>query len=231
MPRGPLTRALVILGVTTMVGGGYRGTVSATPGQSVPSATRTIVALGDSLTSGHGLPLEQAFPAVLERRLRAQGLPFRVVNHGISGDTTADGLRRLNAALAERPEIMILALGANDGLRGVPVSTVRSNLETIIEAAQAAKVKVLLCGMEALPLYGLEYTMEFHRLYGELSAKYDIPRVPFMLAGVIGNQEMLQPDFIHPNAAGAAEIAGNIWPYLEPLMTGTAGQRLATAAR
>jgi acyl-CoA thioesterase-1 len=217
--------------MATTVGAGYRGTVSATPAQSAPPATRTIVALGDSLTSGHGLPLEQAFPAVLERRLRTQGLPFRVVNHGVSGDTTADGVRRLKAALAERPEILILALGANDGLRGVPVVAVRSNLEAIIEAAQAANVKVLLCGMEALPLYGLEYTMEFHRLYGDLSAKYGIPRVPFMLAGVIGNQEMLQPDFVHPNAAGAAAIAGNIWPYLHPLMAGAAGQRVASAAQ
>jgi acyl-CoA thioesterase-1 len=215
----------------TALGAGYRGTVSATSAQSAPSATRTIVAFGDSLTSGHGLPLEQAFPAVLERRLRAQGLPFRVVNHGVSGDTTADGARRLQAALREKPEILILALGANDGLRGVPVRAVRSNLEAIIEAAQAAHVKVLLCGMEALPLYGLEYTMEFHRLYGELSTKYNIPRVPFMLAGVIGNQDMLQPDLIHPNAAGAAEIAGNIWPHLHQLATGTAGQQVASAAQ
>ena len=111
---------------------------------------------------------------------------------------------------AERPEILILALGANDGVRGAPIATVRSNLEAIIEAAQAANVKVLLCGMEALPLHGLEYTIEFHRLYGELSAKYDTPLVPFMLAGVIGNQDMLQPDLVHPNGAGAAQIADNI---------------------
>jgi acyl-CoA thioesterase-1 len=231
MPQGRFTQALVILSVMTALVAGYRGTVSATPAQSAPSATRTIVAFGDSLTSGHGLPLEQAFPAVLERRLRAQGLLFRVVNHGVSGDTTADGVRRLQAALAEKPEILILALGANDGLRGVPVRAVRSNLEAIIEAAQAAHVKVLLCGMEALPLYGLEYTMEFHRLYRDLSAKYNIPRVPFMLAGVIGNQDMLQPDLVHPNAAGAAEIAGNIWPHLQQLATGTAGQQVASAAQ
>jgi acyl-CoA thioesterase I len=215
--------------LTLALAGSYRGTVSATAASQAPSATRTIVAFGDSLTSGHGLPLEQTFPAVLERRLRTQGLPFRVVNYGVSGDTTSDGVRRLKAALAERPEILILALGANDGLRGVPVATVRSNLETIIEAAQTANVKVLLCGMEALPLHGFEYTMEFHRLYGELSAKYNTPHVPFMLAGVIGNQDMLQPDFIHPNAAGAAQIAGNIWPYLQPLAAGAAGQRVSAS--
>ena len=224
MPLGRVARTLVMVALTMALGGGYGVTVSATPAPQAPSATRTIVALGDSLTSGHGLPLEQAFPAVLERRLRAQGLPFRVVNHGVSGDTTSDGVRRLKTALAERPEILILALGANDGLRGVPVATVRSNLEAIIEAAQTANVKVLLCGMEALPLYGLQYTMEFHRLYGELSAKYDTPHVPFMLAGVIGNQDMLQPDLVHPNAAGAAKIAANIWPHLQPLAAGAAGQ-------
>ena len=226
--RGRVARTLGMVVLTMALGCGYRDTVSATPTPQVPSATRTIVALGDSLTSGRGLPLEQAFPAVLERRLRAQGLPFRVVNHGVSGDTTSDGVRRLNAALAERPEILILALGANDGVRGVPVATVRSNLETIIETAQTANVKVLLCGMEALPLHGFEYTIAFHRLYGELSAKYDTPLVPFMLAGVIGNQDMLQPDLVHPNAAGAAKIAGNIWPYLQPIAARAAGQMVGS---
>jgi acyl-CoA thioesterase-1 len=229
MPQGRKARTLVMVVLTMALGGGCRDTVSGMPAPQAPSATRTIVAFGDSLTSGHGLPRDQAFPAVLERRLRAQGLPFRVVNHGVSGDTTSDGVRRLKAALAERPEILILALGANDGLRGVPIATVRSNLEAIIEAAQTASVKVLLCGMEALPLHGFEYTMEFHRLYGELSAKYDTPRVPFMLAGVIGNQDMLQPDLIHPNAAGAAKIAGNIWPYLQPLAADTAGQMVSAS--
>lgn len=229
MPHGRAARQLVTVVLTMALGGWYRGTVSATPAPQAPSATRTIVAFGDSLTSGHGLPLEQAFPGVLERRLRAQGLAFRVINHGMSGDTTSDGVRRLQAALAERPQILILALGANDGLRGVPVATVRSNLETIIEAAQTANVKVLLCGMDALPLHGFEYTMEFHRLYGELSAKYDTPLVPFMLAGVIGNQDMLQPDLIHPNAAGAAKIAGNIWPYLQPLAVSAAGRTVSAS--
>jgi acyl-CoA thioesterase I len=229
MPHGRAARTLVMVLLTIALGGGYRDAVSATPAPQAPPAMRTIVAFGDSLTSGYGLPPEQTFPAVLERRLRAQGLPFRVVNHGVSGDTTSDGVRRLNAALAERPEILILALGANDGLRGVPIASVRSNLETIIKAAQTANVKVLLCGMEALPFHGLEYTIEFHRLYDELSAKYDTPRVPFMLAGVIGNQDMLQPDLVHPNAAGAAQIAGNIWPYLQPLAAGAAGQMVSAS--
>ena len=176
-----------------------------------------IVALGDSLTSGHGLGRSHAYPAVLEASLREAGLPFSVVNHGISGDTTAGGVRRVQAALAEKPQILIVALGANDGLRGVPVATVRKNLEQIIEAAQARGVSVLLCGMDALPLYGWQYTMDFHNIYPELAKKYGVPLVPFLLTGVVANQAMLLPDMIHPNIAGAKAIATNIWPFLQPL--------------
>lgn len=181
---------------------------------------RTIVALGDSLTSGHGLASpDQAYPAVLDRMLQANGLPFTVVNRGVSGDTTADAVRRLDASLRANPSIVIVALGANDGLRGIPVSRVRANLEAIIEAAQARGAAVLLCGMEALPLNGWEYTVEFHRLFPSLAAKYQVPLVPFLLTGVVGNQEMLLPDFIHPNAAGATHMARTIWPYLQSLAT------------
>jgi acyl-CoA thioesterase-1 len=178
---------------------------------------RKVVAFGDSLTSGHGLSPDQAYPAVLDRMLGAANLPFVVVNHGVSGDTSGGALSRLEAALAEQPDIMIVALGANDGLRGVPVAQVRRNLETIIESARARDIRVLLCGMDALPLHGWEYTLAFHRIFPELAAKYDVPLVPFLLTGVIGNQEMLLPDFVHPNAAGAAQMARTIWPYLQPL--------------
>jgi acyl-CoA thioesterase-1 len=180
-----------------------------------------IVALGDSLTSGHGLGRGHAYPAVLEASLRQAGLPYSVVNHGMSGDTTAGGLRRVQAALAEKPQILIVALGANDGLRGVPVATVKRNLEQIIEAAQARGVSVLLCGMDALPLYGWQYSMDFHNIYPELAKKYRVPLVPFLLTGVVANQAMLLPDMIHPNIAGAKAIATNIWPYLQPLAAGT----------
>jgi acyl-CoA thioesterase I len=175
------------------------------------------VALGDSLTAGKGLDDDEAYPAVLERMLRAAGLPFEVKNHGVSGDTSAGALRRLDRALADAPAIMIVALGANDGLKGVPIAEVRRNLETIIEAAQARSVRVLLCGMEALPIHGWEYSLEFHRLFPALAAKYNVPLVPFLLDGVIGNPRMVQDDRVHPNAAGAAEMARTIWPYLQPL--------------
>jgi acyl-CoA thioesterase I len=188
-----------------------------TTGPTQIAQTRTIVALGDSLTSGRGLAADQTYPALLEKMLRSSDLPFTVQNHGVPGDTTADGLRRLGAALDAQPVVLIVALGANDGLRGVPIAQIRANLEKIIEGAQALNVTVLLCGMEALPLHGWEYTVEFHRLFPALAAKYGVPLVPFLLNGVIGNQRMLQPDLVHPNAAGAAEIARTIWPYLQPL--------------
>jgi acyl-CoA thioesterase-1 len=184
-----------------------------------------IVALGDSLTSGHRLPKGDAYPALLEKALEEAGLPFDVVNHGVNGDTTAGGVRRLEAALDEKPQILIVAFGANDGLRGVPVAQVRANLAKIIETAQARGVAVLLVGMEALPLYGWQYTIDFHNLWPELAAKYQVPLVPFILDGVLGNPELMSPDGIHPNAAGAKLIASNIWPMLRPL-----AQSLAAAA-
>lgn len=191
------------------------------PGPAGPSpvsgSSLKIVALGDSLTSGHGIGRGQAYPAILERQLRDANLPFAVLNHGISGDTTGGGLRRVEAALGERPHILIVALGANDGIRGVPVADVRRNLEQIIEAAQSRGVTVLLCGMEAFPLHGWQYTIDFHNVFPDLSRKYNVPLVPFLLAGVVGNSAMLLPDMVHPNAAGAQAIAANIWTYLRPL--------------
>ena len=196
---------------------GCTDSLSAAGGPSQVSQPGTIVAFGDSLTAGKGLDDDEAYPAVLERMLASSGLPFSVRNYGVSGDTSADAVKRLDRALAEMPAIMIVALGANDGLRGVPVPQVRKNLETIIEAAQARNITVLLCGMEALPLNGWEYTLEFHRLFPALAEKYNLPLVPFLLNGVIGNPRMVQQDHVHPNAAGAVEIARTIWPYLQPL--------------
>jgi acyl-CoA thioesterase-1 len=193
-----------------------RAAAAAAPTQ-IPQV-RKIVAFGDSLTSGHGLASkDQAYPAVLERMLQSGGLPFVVSNHGVSGDTTVDAVLRLDAALAEQPDIMIVALGANDGLEGVPLPTVRANLEKIIESAQARNIKMVLCGMEALPFHGLDYFVGFRRIFPSLADEYDVPLVPFILAGVIGNRDMLLPDLVHPNAAGASQIAQAIFPYVQPL--------------
>jgi acyl-CoA thioesterase I len=182
-----------------------------------PAGPVTIVALGDSLTSGHRLPRADAYPAVLEAALKEEGVTAVVINHGVSGDTSSGGVRRLSAALHDDPDILIVALGVNDGLRGLPVAQVRRNLETIIEAAQARGVTVVLCAMEALPLYGWQYTVDFHNLYTALAEKYKVSLVPFMLMGVLGNPDLMSADGIHPNAAGARVIASTILPFVRPL--------------
>jgi len=211
----------ILLTVIALVLVGAAGAPAAAP----KDRSLKIVALGDSLTSGHRLPKGDAYPALLEKALEDAGLPFDVVNHGVNGDTTAGGVRRLAAALDEKPQILIVAFGANDGLRGVPVAQVRANLAKIIETAQARGVSVLLVGMEALPIYGWQYTIDFHNLWPELAAKYKVPLVPFILDGVLGNPDLMSPDGIHPNAAGARLIASNIWTTLRPL-----AQSLAAAA-
>ena len=183
-----------------------------------------IVAFGDSLTSGHGIGASRAFPAILQQRLDAAGLNYTIVNAGVSGDTSTRALRRLDRALEGDVRILVVALGANDGLRGVPVAQLRANLSQIIEAAQTRGAAVLLCGMEALPIHGWDYSVAFHNAYRELAQKYNVTLVPFMLMNVIGNATLMQPDHIHPNAAGARTIADNIWPYLEPMVAQLAHQ-------
>src|SRR5471032_1868288 len=155
---------------------------------------RRIVCLGDSLTSGHGIGSTAAYPALLHQRVRRAGFPYEVVNAGVSRETSAHGLARLDRALDGDVRVLIVALGANDGLRGVPVAQLSSNLSHIIERAQARKIAVLLCAMEALPLYGWAYTTAFHNLYLELAARYRVPLVPFILQNVIGNPRLMQDE-------------------------------------
>ena len=188
-------------------------------GAAAPANARSlkIVALGDSLTSGHRLTKGEAYPALLQKALEDTGLPAEVVNLGVSGDTTAGGLRRLQVALEQNPQILIVAFGANDGLRGVPIAQVRANLARIIETAQSRGVSVLLVGMEALPLHGWQYTIDFHNIWPELAARYNVPLVPFILNGVFGNPDLMSSDGVHPNAAGTKLIAANIWAALQPL--------------
>lgn len=190
---------------------------SATRAAGVDTPRPRIVALGDSLTSGHGIGAEHAYPVALQARIDEAGLSFEVVNAGVSGATSADGVRRLRSALQGDVRILIVALGANDGLRGVPVERLKSNLTRIISEAQSRNIAVLLCGMDALPLYGWNYSVAFHQTFRQLADEFHVPLVPFMLDGVIGIDGMMQRDRIHPNAAGARRIASNIWPYLQPL--------------
>jgi acyl-CoA thioesterase I len=192
--------------------------ISAGPRQS---ARTRVVVLGDSLASGRGIGTDHAFPAVLQQKLDDDGLEFEMVNAGVSGDTSSRALQRYERVLDGNVRVLVLELGANDGLRGVSVAQVKDNLGRIIEAAQARGISVLLCGMEALPIRGWDYTVKFHNAYGELAKKYDVPLVPFILMNVISNPELMQPDRAHPNAAGARAIADNIWPYLKPLLAST----------
>jgi acyl-CoA thioesterase I len=184
----------------------------------VIAAAPLIVVLGDSLASGHGIGASKSFPAVLQARVAEKNYPYRIVNAGVSGDTTAGGLRRLDSTLKGDVRLLVVALGANDGLRGIPVAQVKANLARIVGQAQARGIQVLLCGMEALPTYGWQYTVAFHQMYIDLAQRYDVPLVPFMLIDVIGNPRLMQPDHVHPNADGARVMADHVWPYLERLL-------------
>jgi acyl-CoA thioesterase I len=184
------------------------------PGQGTP----VIVAFGDSLTSGPGLRPDETYPALLQQRIAREGHDHRVVNAGVTGDTSTEALRRFDAALVPGTEIVILAIGANDGLRGVPVATVEHNISSMIERAQARDVDVLLCQMDAPPVGGLTYTIEFHRVFTRLAERYKVPLVPFFLLGIVGNGEWDLDDTLHPNAAGHRAIADTIWPHLRPML-------------
>ena len=184
-----------------------------------PGAPR-IVVLGDSLTAGLGLPIEDAYPAVLQRRLDALGLKYQVINGGISGDTSAGGLARIDWALEGDVRIIVVALGGNDALRGLPVSQLKDNLSRIIERAQARGITVVLAGMEAPPNWGDEYTRGFHDVYPALAAKYHVALVPFLLEGVAGIDRLNQRDGIHPTAEGDRLVADTVWRVLQPIVAG-----------
>jgi len=177
-----------------------------------------VVALGDSLTAGLGVAADEAFPARLQARLRAEGYDYRVVNAGVSGDTTAGGLRRVDWALRANPEVVIVALGANDGLRGQSPQAIRANLEEIVARFQAAGARVLLVGMRLPPNYGAEYTKEFEAVFPAVARRAKITLMPFLLDGVAADSRLNQADGIHPTAVGQQMIADRLWPYLRPLL-------------
>lgn len=178
-----------------------------------------IVALGDSLTAGLGVALEEAYPALLQARLAREGLHYRIINAGVSGDTTAGALRRLDWVLRARPAIVIVALGANDGLRGLPVGTMRDNLIAIITKLRASGARVLLAGMRLPPNYGAGYTREFAAAFDTVARQTSVPLLPFLLEGVAGRAALNLPDGIHPNAAGQRKVADTVWRALRPLLT------------
>ncbi len=185
-----------------------------------PAAGRVPVILdfGDSLTAGYGLPAGQAFPARLEAWLHQRGIEARVVNAGVSGDTTAGGLARLDWALADKPDLVILALGANDALRGIEPSTVRENLDKMIGKIEASGAKVLLLGMLAPPNWGEEYRHAFDKIFPELARIHHLPLYPFFLEGVAMKPELNQPDGLHPNERGIAVLVDRIAPVVARLL-------------
>ena len=191
----------------------------AAPAAPDDSGNPKIVVLGDSLTAGLGLLELQAYPALLQAKLHADGYKWDVINAGISGDTSAAGLQRINWALSQgNVRILILELGANDGLRGLPVSEMKKNLAGIIEAAQAKSVAVLLVGMEAPPNFGPEYTVSFRQVYRDLAKDYKVTLLPFLLDKVAGNPALNQGDGIHPNIEGTAIVADTVWNKLRPMI-------------
>jgi len=177
-----------------------------------------IVVLGDSLTAGLGVAPEEAYPARLQKRLAREGYRYRIVNAGVSGDTTAGALRRLDWALRVNPKIVIVALGANDGLRGQSVRALRRNLEEIVARCQARNARVLVAGMRLPPNYGTEYTRTFARTFAQVAAQTRVTFMPFLLDGVATVRDLNQSDGIHPNARGHAVIAERLWPHLRPLL-------------
>ena len=183
------------------------------------AAERVIVAFGDSLTAGLGVTPEESYPARLQARLRAEGYAYRVVNAGSSGDTTAGGLRRVDWALKNKPDIVIVALGANDALRAQNLASVRQNLDAIVARFQKAGARVLLAGMEVPPNYGAQYAADFRKIYVEVARKRGVAFMPFLLDGVAGKPSLNQADSIHPTAEGYAIVVDHLWRYLQPLLS------------
>ncbi len=174
-----------------------------------------VVFLGDSLTAGLGLAEEQAFPALLDHRLRTEGVPIRIVNAGVSGDTTAGGLARLPWLLKQRPDVLVVGLGANDALRGQPLETLEDNLRSIVERGSAAGARVLLLGMRIPTNYGSDYAEGLAAIYPRVANRLGTGLVPFLLDGVGGHPALNQPDGLHPTAEGQKILAGNVYPHLK----------------
>lgn len=189
---------------------------SATPAPRVTLGT--LVFLGDSLTAGLGLSKEQAFPALIEARLAAEGRPWKVVNAGISGDTTAGGAARLDWIYQQKVDVLFVCLGANDGLRGLPVAESERNLRLILDRAKKEGTRVVLAGIQLPENYGSTYRTAFARIFPRLAAEYRVPLLPFLLEGVAMNPRLNQADGIHPNAEGVRVVADHVWKALNPVL-------------
>jgi acyl-CoA thioesterase-1 len=181
---------------------------------------QTVVILGDSLAAGYGLDLSEAFPALLQRKIDAAGLKFSVVNAGLSGDTSAGGLRRIDWLLKRRADVLVLELGGNDGLRGIPVAATKTNLQAIIDRTKQKfpQAQVVIAGMQMPPNMGEEYNSAFRRMFPDLATANRAALIPFLLEGVGGKPELNLPDQIHPTAEGHRIVAENVWKVLKPVL-------------
>lgn len=231
MPQSRAARFAVWAAVCLLLAACSRGAAPAQPGsqaaqKGLPSQAKPddsgrakIVVLGDSLSAGLGLLELQAYPALLQKKLDEEGYQWEVVNAGISGDTSAAGLQRVDWALDQpNVRILVLELGANDGLRGLPVTEMKKNLAAIIARAQEKGIAVLLTGMEAPPNFGPEYVVSFRQVYRDLAKEYKVTLLPFLLDKVAGNAALNQADGIHPNIEGAAIVADTVWTVLKPMV-------------
>lgn len=190
---------------------------------SVWASAPTILVVGDSLSSGYGFNLSEGWVSLLEKRLKDTGFPHRIVNASISGDTSRGGLARLPGALQRyQPDIVILELGGNDGLRALPLQTLEENLAAMIELCRQTGAQVVLAEMRIPPNYGPRYTEKFQAVYGDLASRYRVTLIPFLLEGVAGNPTLMQDDGIHPRAEAQPRIVDNVWPVLEPLLVSSA---------
>jgi acyl-CoA thioesterase-1 len=191
----------------------------ASRGASGDIASEPLIAcFGDSLTAGLGVDPEQSYPAVLQRMLDQAGYHYRVVNEGVSGDTTKDGLERIDRILAKRPRIVVLEFGGNDGLRGLPVTTAQHNLATMLSALKQSGAKVALAGITIPPQYGPQYITQFNAMYPALAREFHVPLLPFLLQDVYGVPGDIQPDGVHPTAQGARQVAANVQKLIQPLL-------------
>lgn len=182
-------------------------------------ASQTILVFGDSLSAAYGIPREAGWVSLLEKKLAQEKPGWRVVNASVSGETTGSGLRRITPALAEhQPAIVILELGANDGLRGLPIEDMRQNLATIIQTCRKAKARVLLLGMRIPPNYGISYAKEFSETFPMLAGKFKTKLVPFLLDGVAGDPALTQADGLHPLVQAQPRLLENVWPALRLLL-------------
>jgi len=182
---------------------------------SLPAAAQGILILGDSISAAFGLEISDGWVSLLERRLEAQNLPFEVHNASVSGDTTAGGLARLPALLARHePNLVVIELGGNDGLRGLPTDKMQQNLAAMVERSRAAGAEVVLLGMRIPPNYGVRYTSAFEQVFRDVAEQQQVPLVPFVLEGVAGVPELMQADGVHPNAQGQPGILDNAWPVI-----------------